>query len=120
MTTQETRNLLSAESIIGTAVENVDRENLGEIKDIMIDLTTGRIGYVVLSFGGILGMGDKLFAIPWKAFSVSQMEKVFFLDVPKDKLEQAPGFDKDNWPDMADHTWGTSIHNYYGYDPYWN
>ncbi|GJL62650.1 MAG: hypothetical protein NPIRA04_13040 [Nitrospirales bacterium] len=101
-------------------VQNPSREDLGEIKRLMIDLSDGKIAYVVLSFGGFLGMGDKLFAIPWQAFQVVQEEKVFILDVSKETLEKAPGFDKDNWPDMADVTWGQSIHKYYGYDPYWN
>ena len=119
MTTQQLRKLLSSDSIAGSAVQNFEGDHLGEIKDLMIDLATGRIGYVVLSFGGLLGIGDKLFAIPWQAFSISQTEKTFYLDVPKEKLEQAPGFDKDEWPDMADYAWGTSIHDYYGYKPYW-
>lgn len=119
MTTQ-IHQVLSSSSITGTTVENGRRENLGEIKDLMIDLAGGRIAYAVLSFGGFLGMGDKLFAIPWKAFRVVQEEKVFILDVAKEKLENAPGFDKDNWPDMADVTWGQGIHDYYGYNPYWD
>jgi hypothetical protein len=84
----------------------------------MIDLSDGRVAYAVLSFGGFLGMGDKLFAIPWQAFSVAQEEQVLLLDVEKEKLEQAPGFDKDNWPDMADVTWEKDIHSHYGYQPY--
>ncbi|WP_454062419.1 PRC-barrel domain-containing protein [Candidatus Nitrospira salsa] len=119
MTTQ-IRAVLSADSITGTTVQNMSKEDLGEIKSLMIDLSEGKIAYAVLSFGGFLGMGDKLFAIPWQAFQVVQEEKVFVLDVSKEILEKAPGFDKDNWPDMADVTWGQSIHKYYGYDPYWN
>ncbi|GJL70685.1 MAG: hypothetical protein NPIRA06_33200 [Nitrospirales bacterium] len=118
--TTKIRQVLSSSSITGDTVQNMDREDLGEIKDLMIDLSEGRIAYAVLSFGGFLGMGDKLFAIPWEALSVVQEEKVFLLNVPKEKLEQAPGFDKDNWPDMADVTWGQSIHEYYGYNPYWD
>ncbi|MDR4493512.1 MAG: PRC-barrel domain-containing protein [Nitrospirales bacterium] len=114
------RQVLSSSSITGTTVQNSGREDLGEIKDLMIDLAGGQIAYAVLSFGGFMGMGDKLFAIPWEAFSVIQEEKVFLLDVSKEKLEKAPGFDKDNWPDMADVTWGKGIHNYYGYEPYWD
>jgi len=114
------RAVLSSDSITGTAVQNISREDLGEIKSLMIDISEGKIAYAVLSFGGFLGMGDKLFAIPWKAFQVVQEEKVFLLDVSKEILENAPGFDKDNWPDMADVIWGQSIHKYYGYDPYWD
>lgn len=118
--TTKIRQVLSSSSIVGTTVQNMGREDLGEIKDLMIDLSGGRIAYAVLSFGGFLGMGDKLFAIPWEAFQVVQEEEVLLLNVAKEKLEQAPGFDKDNWPDMADMTWGKSIHSYYGYDPYWD
>ena len=117
--TTKIRQVLSADSITGTPVQNMGSEDWGEIKELMIDLSEGRIAYAVLSFGGFLGMGDKLFAIPWEAFSVVQDEKTFLLDVAKEKLEQAPGFDKDNWPDMADVTWGQGIHDYYGYSPYW-
>ncbi len=112
------RKVLSSDSLVGTTVKNIMEEELGEIKTIMIDLTSGRIAYAVLSFGGFLGLGDKLFAIPWEAFSVSQQEKVMYLNVDKEKLERAPGFDKDNWPDMADPSFGSTIYTYYGYDSF--
>jgi hypothetical protein len=74
----------------------------------------------VLSYGGMLGMGGKLFAVPWSALTVDQDEKCFILDVDKRTLETAPGFDKDNWPDMADNTWGEEIYKHYGRSPYWS
>ncbi len=119
MPNETIRKVLSADSLVGTTVKNVVEEDLGEIKSIMIDLTSGRIAYAVLSFGGFMGMGDKLFAIPWEAFSVSQQEEVLYLNVTKEKLERAPGFDKDNWPDMADPSFGTQIFSHYGYQVYW-
>jgi hypothetical protein len=85
----------------------------------MIDLPSGRVAYVVLSFGGFLGIGDKLFAVPWSALRVDEGEHEFILDVDRKTLENAPGFDKDNWPDMADATFGTSVHQHYGRTPYW-
>ena len=114
------QKVLSADSLVGTTVKNAANEELGEIKSIMIDITSGRVAYAVLSFGGFLGLGDKLFAIPWEAFSVSREEEIMYLNVPKEKLERAPGFDKDNWPDMADPSFGSQIYNYYGYKAYWN
>src|ERR1035437_8964688 len=86
----------------------------------MIDLETGRIAYAVLSFGGFLGMGDKLFAIPWSALALDTVEKRFILNVEKELLKHAPGFDKDHWPNMADHGWGAKVFTYYGDKPYWN
>jgi surface antigen len=85
----------------------------------MIDIPTGRVAYAVLSFGGFLGMGNKLFAVPWHAFTIDEENKEFVLDVDKKVLENAPGFDKDNWPDMANVDFGKQIYGYYGYTPYW-
>jgi sporulation protein YlmC with PRC-barrel domain len=113
------RRVLSADTLTGDTVRNSADENLGKIDDIMIDIPSGRVAYAVLSFGGVLGMGNKLFAVPWNALQVDEDEKCFILDIDKEKLESAPGFDKDNWPDMADTSWGEGIYRYYGATPYW-
>ena len=113
------RRVLSASTLSGDSVRNRADEDLGNIKELMIDIPSGRIAYVVLSFGGLLGMGDKLFAVPWNALTVDEDRKCFLLDADKAKLENAPGFDKDHWPDMADTSWGERIHSYYGRSPYW-
>jgi len=84
----------------------------------MIDIPAGKVAYAVLSFGGFLGMGNKLFAVPWSALRLDEDQKHFILDVDKQKLEGAPGFDQDNWPDMADSSWGARIFSYYGAVPY--
>ena len=110
---------LSASTIIGDAVENASGEHLGKIEELMIDVEQGRIAYAVLSFGGFMGLGDKLFAIPWNALRINTQEHKFVLEADKNTLEAAPGFDKDNWPDMADPSWGSDIHRYYGQQPYW-
>jgi hypothetical protein len=99
-------------------VRNSAGEDLGKVSDIMIDIPTGRVAYAVLSFGGFLGMGDKLFAVPWDALEVDEDEKCFILNVDKRKLEQAPGFDKDNWPDMSDPSFISRVSEFYGVRPY--
>ena len=111
--------IMAADTLAGTKVVNGKGENLGDIEHIMLDVPGGRIAYAVLSFGGVLGMGGKLFAIPWNAFILDADDKRFILDVPKERLEKAPGFDKDRWPSMADHRWAADVHKYYGVDPYW-
>jgi len=113
------RRVMSTSSLTGDRVYNRAGDDLGKLTDIMIDMSSGRIAYGVLSFGGFLGMGDKLFAVPWKRLSVDEESKRFILDVAKETLERAPGFDKDNWPDMADASWSSQIHTHYGVDPYW-
>jgi len=85
----------------------------------MIHIPSGKVAYAVLSFGGVFRIGNKLFAVPWSALKVDEDEQCFILDVDKKTLENAPGFDKDNWPDMADTAWGRQIHGHYGYRPYW-
>lgn len=110
--------LMGANTLDGNDVYNKQNEDLGDIKEIMIDVPSGRVAYAVLSFGGFLGMGDKLFAVPWTALQLDTVNKRFVLDISKERLEQAPGFDKDAWPDMADPTWATALHDYYGVKPY--
>lgn len=112
-------SLLSASTIINTRVENSAGEDLGKIEELMIDLNAGRISYAVLSFGGFLGMGDKFFAIPWDAIEVDTVEEKIVLNVDKETLQAAPGFDKDNWPDTSEHAWLVDVYDYYGYKPYW-
>ncbi len=114
-----TLNTLSAGTITGDTVKNTAGEDLGKIEEIMIDTSSGKVAYAVLSFGGFLGMGDKFFAVPWKSLQLSKDEHAFYLDVPKDKLEKAPGFNKDNWPSSADHQFLSNIYDYYGHERYW-
>src|ERR1022692_3463421 len=91
------QSVLAADTLTGDKVVNRQKEDLGTIEHLMIDVKKGRLAYAVLSFGGFLGMGDKLFAIPWGA----------------------PGFDKAHWPNMADRAWGEELCTYYGAKPYW-
>ena len=100
-------------ALIGDTVINMQDEKLGKIEDIMLDVETGRVAYAVLSFGGFLGVGDKLFAVPWQSFQIDRDKKRFVLDVDKERLQNAPGFDKDDWPDSADQEFLTSIYDYY-------
>ena len=111
--------VLAASTLKGDKVVNLQGEDLGKIEELMIDLTRGRVAYAVLSFGGFLGMGDKMFAIPWEALAVDTTEKRFVLNLDKELLKRAPGFDKNNWPNMTDPAWGAELYAYYGYKPYW-
>jgi sporulation protein YlmC with PRC-barrel domain len=114
-----TRRVLSAGTLTGDRVRNRAGEDLGTIEEIMLDVQSGRVAYAVLSFGGFLGIGDKLFAVPWESLELNTSDHEFILNVDKSTLENAPGFDKNTWPDMADTNWGADIHRHYGRDPYW-
>ncbi len=105
--------LMGAETLLGNEVYNEKGEDLGDIKEFMIDMATGRIAYAVLSFGGVLGLGNKLFAVPWTALTLDTTAKRFTLNALKDSLKDAPGFDKDHWPTMSDQGWADSLHKFY-------
>jgi sporulation protein YlmC with PRC-barrel domain len=110
--------LLSASTISGDDVYNRQGEKLGSIKDLMMDIRSGRVCYAVLSFGGFLSLGEKLFAVPWSALAVDAENKRLLLDTNEERLKDAPGFDKDNWPNMADPFWEENIQSFYGNDVY--
>lgn len=111
--------LFKASDLIGKEVRNNTDEKLGKIYDLAVDTTDGRISYAVLQFGGFLGVGDKLFAIPWDALQLKPRDRardnelIFIFNVDKDRLKSAPGFDQNAWPDMADNTWTTTVHTYW-------
>lgn len=112
--------VVTASKIMGETVVNRQSENVGKIQELVIDARKNRIAYLVLSFGGFLGMGTKLFAMPWEAFEFSATENKLILNVEKEKLKAAPGFEKDDkWPDFSDMLWGESIYSYYDYSPPW-
>jgi sporulation protein YlmC with PRC-barrel domain len=101
---------LTASSIIGDKVLNPDKDQLGKIKDIMIDITNGKIEYIVIELGGFLGMGEKYFAIPFALLKVDTIEEGFVLNQSKDTLTNAPGFDKDHWPETNSHLFDSSTY----------
>lgn len=111
-------SLMGADTLIGDSVVNANEEGLGDIKEIMLDMQTGQVAYAVLAFGGFLGLGEKLFAVPWQALHLDTVNRRFVLNVEKDRLKTAPGFDKDAWPDMSDLKWASGIHSFYGTDPH--
>ena len=106
--------LMGADTLLGNDVYNLGNEKLGTIKEFMIEMSTGRITYAVLSYGGFLGLGDRLFAVPWQALKLDTTNHRFTLNVAKEALKDAPGFDKDHWPSMADPAWATGVHQFYG------
>jgi sporulation protein YlmC with PRC-barrel domain len=101
---------LTASSIIGDKVYNENDEHLGKIEDIMMDVTSGKIEYVVISFGGFLTVGEKYFAIPFNLLKVDPARKIFIFNQPRETLEKAPGFDMNHWPET----------NFHAEETYWS
>ena len=111
--------IMGASTLTGDSVKNPAGDTVGEIREIMLDVPMGGIAYAVMSFGGFLGMGDKLFAVPWLALEMDPANKCFVLNATKEQLQAAPGFDKDHWPSMADVGWARQVHEHYHVKPYW-
>jgi sporulation protein YlmC with PRC-barrel domain len=112
-------HFMLASDLKGNKVVNKNAEDLGTLEDYMVDLETGRIAYAVLSFGGWFGMGNKLFAIPWYAFKMQLFENDLriVLNVDKEVLTKAQGFDKSQLPLSYDQL--STVYKYFGYKPYW-
>jgi len=113
-------DVMAADTLEGDKVYTTDGDDIGKIKHIMLDVRSGRVAYAVLSSGGLLGIGDKLLAIPWSALTLDTERKGFLLSVSSEQIRNAPGFDKDHWPAMADPQWAGPLHEYYGSTPYWS
>lgn len=113
--------ILSSTSVEGTNVRNLADEKLGDIKDIMLDIDSGRIVYAVLAVSeGFLGLDSKYFAIPWQALRFDTDREIALLDISKERLKDSPGFDKDNWPATPQREFVDEVHTFYGYDPFYN
>lgn len=92
--------------LVGMTVKNSEGESLGTINDAVVDLKSGKIRYVAVSFGGFAGIGDKLFAVPYKAVSVHKGDSPYVeFDVTEKTLSSAQGFDQNHWPDFGDAKW---------------
>ena len=113
------RRTLGATTLVGDRVVNIAGQDIGRIEELMIDVTTGRVAYAVLSFGGFLGIGNKLFALPWSAVTVDEGKKRFVVNVTRESLEKMPGFDKDRWPDLNDLEYATGVYHHWGATPHW-
>lgn len=106
-----------ASEIAGMSIRNPQGKELGTIKDTVIDVKAGQIKYAALSYGGFLGLGDKLFAVPWDALThqqnIADNKHYFVLNVDEETLKRAPGFDSDKWPNFADQQFSGGIDKYY-------
>jgi hypothetical protein len=109
-------SLWRASKLVGENVRDAENKNIGKIEDLMLD-SNGRVSFAVMSFGGFLGVGDKLFAVPWTAMRFEHKGNdvtAVHLDVSKDTLEKAPSFARDKWPDSADPQWSEQSKHYWG------
>lgn len=107
------RMVVKSSEVLGVEVKSMSREKLGSINDMVIDKASGKVKYVVLDFGGFLSFGNKFFAIPWGLFTYDTVEDCFLIKLDKEQLNNAPGFDKDHWPNFADQAFIGTLDKYY-------
>lgn len=111
--------VLSSSTLQGDAIVTPDGDKLGSLKEIMLDLRSGSVAYAVLAKGGVMGVGERLFAVPWRLLTVDTDAKQLVLDVDPEMLENSAGFDADDWPSFSSEEWAEETHRRYGVEPYW-
>jgi len=111
--------LLSSSTLVGDSIVNHQGDDLGKLKEIMIDTNTGEVAYAVLGRGGFAGLGEKLFAVPWELLTVDRDAKNLTLDASEQLFDDSLGFDTDNWPSFDDVDWHEDLHRRFGIAPYW-
>jgi uncharacterized protein YrrD len=117
--TAEISPVFRASKVIGTAVQNYQEEYLGVIRDVMVDPQNGGTTFAILSRGGVLGIPMKFAAVPFSAFAFNPEKEIFFLDMSREQMASAPGFDRGQWPQHADRSWETDVYRYFGQTPAW-
>jgi hypothetical protein len=116
---EETNRLIASDKVEGTAVYNRKSEHLGSVHNFMVDKSTGRVAYAVMSFGGFLGMGESYHPLPWRVLTYDTKQGGFVIDLDKSQLEKAPSYTASNMPNWSDRTYGTRIDEFYGVPAYW-
>jgi sporulation protein YlmC with PRC-barrel domain len=116
---RENLRVFPVSKLEGMRVKNFQGEDVGKIESVMIDVFSGRIAFAVLSFGGIMGIGEKHFAVPWASLTVDADQEIIQMDVHLDLLKKAPGFDKENTPNTPNGLWYREVYDFYHVPPYW-
>lgn len=111
--TEGSKTLIRASKLMDKALQNSQNQRLGSIDNLVIDRGTGKVEYAVVGTGGVLGVGDKLHAVPWQTFEFNGDRQALVLDANKQKIDNAPSFSRDKWPDMSDPTWQSKVDRYF-------
>jgi sporulation protein YlmC with PRC-barrel domain len=113
-------NVHKASELIGMNVKNTSDQNVGDVSDLGIDLPSGRVAFVILGAGGVLGAGEKLYPMPPNAFTLASDNKSLVSGIDKEKLTNAPQLQGNNWQQLADATFAARVYQHYGKQPYWS
>ncbi|HYD94869.1 MAG TPA: PRC-barrel domain-containing protein [Noviherbaspirillum sp.] len=111
---QQQLRLYRGSQIIGSNVRDASGRKIGQIKDLILDARRGEIAYAALSFGGVTSTGNKFHPVPWTALEPGDDGSHYILRADRETISQAPGFDKRQWPDLADQAWHAEVERYWG------
>ncbi len=110
--------LISAAKVQGTPVFNSEGERLGHVEDIMLHKVSGQVAYAILSFGGVLGFGEKFTPLPWSVLTYDTAKGGYLVPLGKEQLREAPSYNRDELTD-DDNGWGAHVNDYYQVTPSW-
>lgn len=118
--TRETERLIAGDKVEGTSVVRPNGDTIGEIERLMIDKRTGKVAYAVMSFGGILGIGESRYPLPWNMLTYNEALDGYEVDITEERLRDAPSYSGDDDEfDWSNREWGTKVHDHYDARPYW-
>jgi sporulation protein YlmC with PRC-barrel domain len=108
-------SIFRASQVSGIVVKDEQNRQLGTIQELVFDLDQAKIRYAAISYGGLLGVGDKLFAVPVSRLKLAGIDTSphFVSSINIESIKNAEGFDEDNWPNTADPRWSSQIDEYY-------
>ncbi len=112
---------IRASQFMGQNIQNSQGESVGKVSDVVLDASRGKISYVAVTYGGFLGIGNDMHAVPFEAFKFmpdpdDRDETVLVLNVTKQQMEGAKGFNESTWPNFADKAFRDSVDKRYGVD----
>jgi sporulation protein YlmC with PRC-barrel domain len=119
VTTMRTTGVMYTKRLEDSEIRNLSGEKLGTLEQLVIDAQSGRVIYGIAKLADDFTHSGKYFAVPWDALDISRDETHLELDIGRSALENVPVFDEDNWPNMSDRRWGSSVHSYFQTEPYW-
>ncbi len=111
-------NIFSLKDLKNKKVTNRDGDSLGHIDELVLDLQTGQMAYLLLASGGFLGIGEKYVPVPPNALTYNPRAGSYQMDVTKDQLKNAPHIEMKDWPNRPDKKYVDDLYRYYGYQPY--
>jgi hypothetical protein len=115
---RESHDLIGSDKVEGTNVYRSNGDKVGQIERIMLEKTTGKVAYAVMSFGGFLGLGHDHYPVPWSRLTYNEKLGGYEVNISEQELKGAPKYSpSDDW--SWDREQGQKVYNYYSVPPYW-